>query len=57
MGASSGVDTVRSLLALWRGMRTLASFFAVDTNDDGMLLADSCVFKPSQPRQCEGGVV
>lgn len=38
-GRSSGVTTVRVILALWRSMRTLAEQFN-DSNDDGVLLAD-----------------
>jgi hypothetical protein len=56
VGPSCGADTVRTILNLWRGMRTLAKFFD-DANDDGILLADSCIYKPGQERQCEGGAV
>ena len=38
-GRSSGVTTVRVILAMWRSMRTLAEQFN-DSNDDGVLLAD-----------------
>ena len=55
VGKSSGVDLVRAILNLWRRLRTLSSFFQVDTNDNGMLLASTCIFKPGKPRECEGG--
>jgi hypothetical protein len=56
VGKDSGVDTVRQVLKLYRGMKTLAEIFA-STNDDGILLAESCQFKPSSRTKidCTGG--
>lgn len=56
VGKQSGVDTVRSVLKVYRAMKTLAKIFAA-ANDDGILLADSCQFKPSQTVLCKGGAV
>ena len=51
---------MRILLAIWRGLRTLAALFA-SADDDGILVADSCIFKPTEPftplSSCEGGAV
>ena len=56
MGRSCGADTVRTILKIWRGLRTLAQLFA-EANDDGLLIADSCIYKPNQKMQCEGGAM
>lgn len=37
-------------------MRTLAELFG-GANDDGILLAGSCIFKPNQKYICEGGAM
>ena len=37
-------------------MRTLAEQFA-EADNDGVLIAGSCIFKPSQDKQCEGGAL
>ena len=55
-GPSSGADTVRLILSIWRAMRTIAQLFA-SSNEDGILLAESCTFKPGQDKLCVGGIV
>ena len=42
MGRSSGVTTIRVILALWRSMRTLAQLFN-ESNEDGVLIAERYV--------------
>jgi hypothetical protein len=54
VGKQSGVDKVRLVLKIYRAMKTLADIFAA-ANDDGILLASSCQFKPSQDLICQGG--
>lgn len=54
VGRQSGAHTVRTILSIWRGMRTLAELFA-EANDDGILMADSCIFRPNQEKECSGG--
>ena len=56
VGKSTGVTTVRIIITIWKGLRTLAELFA-EANDDGILIADSCIFKPNQDKQCEGGAL
>ena len=56
VGKSCGADTVRTILTIWKGLRTLAELFA-DANDDGLLVANSCIYKPNQEMQCEGGAM
>lgn len=56
VGDQSGHKTVRAILSIWRGLRTLATLFE-EANDDGILLAGSCIFKPKQARICIGGTV
>ena len=50
------MTAVRIILSIWEGLRTLAELFA-EANDDGILIAGSCIFKPNQDRLCEGGAV
>lgn len=56
LGPSSGADTVRLILSIWRAMRTIAQLFA-ESNDEGILVAESCIFKPKQDTECEGGAL
>ena len=56
VGRQSGAHTIRTILSIWRGMRTLAELFK-ESNDDGILMADTCVFKPNQARDCSGGAI
>ena len=56
VGTSSGYRTVRKMLEIWEKMRSLAEAFGGAT-DDGILLAGSCIFKPFQDKQCEGGAM
>lgn len=52
--ARAGAKTVKAILDFWRGLRTLAEIFA-EADNDGILLAESCIFKPKQSKQCIGG--
>ena len=56
VGSSSGYRTIRTMLKIWKGMRSLAEAFG-GANDDGILLAGSCIFKPNQDKQCKGGIM
>ena len=56
VGGSTGITTVRVILSLWRAMRTIAQLFA-ESNDEGILVAESCIFKPKQDTECEGGAL
>jgi hypothetical protein len=56
VGKQSGVDTVRAVLKIYRALKTIASAFA-SSDADGILLADSCLFKPLKAMYCTGGAL
>ena len=56
VGKSTGVTAVRIIISLWKALRTLAELFA-EANDDGILIVESCIFKPNRDKQCEGGAL
>jgi hypothetical protein len=56
VGKQSGVDTVRTVINIYKAMKALAEIFA-EANADGILLAEYCRFKPSQAMVCVGGVM
>lgn len=55
VGEASGADTVRKVLKIYKGMQAVATTFA-NANEDGILLAASCEFKPGKDADCTGGV-
>ena len=56
IGRRSQAHIVRLVLTIWRALRTLAELFA-EANDDGILIADYCIFNPHRERDCGGGVM
>ena len=48
------MPVVRAILSIWRGLRSLAEIFA-SADEDGILVAGTCVFKPRQGMECSGG--
>ena len=52
---SAGVDTARKILKIYEQLVTFSDNFGSD--EDGMLLAGFCEFKPGSGRRCEGGVM
>lgn len=56
LGRKANAHIVRLVLKIWRGMRTLAQIFA-EANDDGILIADYCIFNPNRDRDCGGGIM
>lgn len=55
VGESSGAETVRVIIAIYKTLKTLSELFE-SSNEDGILIAGNCIFKPNQERQCEGGL-
>lgn len=53
IGPESGAPIARDIIDLYKAMKTLYSQF---DNDDGILLASSCTFKPRGGVDCTGGV-
>lgn len=54
VGTKSGAPTVRAVLNIYRGLKSLADQFK-DIDPNGILLADFCRFKPGQGMECKGG--
>ena len=52
-GPSSGVGNVRTILNIYRSLKSIAQTLE---SDDGMLLAEYCQFIPGQDVLCTGGV-
>ena len=55
VGKESGAPAVRVILGIWRGLQKLTEVFA-SADEDGILLASHCTFKPYQDMTCTGGV-
>ena len=51
-----GVDTARTVLKIYDGMKKMSDIFE-GADENGMLLAESCQFKPGAGMICEGGVM
>ena len=51
---NSGVKTARTFLKFYRGLKQLSETFG-EADEDGIVLADYCQFKPGQGLKCSGG--
>ena len=55
VGKGSGVESVRTVLWIYRVMKNISELFRSATND-GILLADFCRFKPGKAVLCTEGL-
>ena len=55
VGPGSGVESVRTILKIYRSLKTIAQLFK-SAADDGILLAEYCQFIPGQAVLCTGGL-
>lgn len=55
VGPGSGVESVRTIVKVYKSLKTIAQLFE-SASDDGILLAEYCQFIPGQAVLCTGGL-